>query len=312
MKSIKIFVSHRIDIDSFQIPNPIFINILCGAYRPHKDSGLLGDNTGDNISELQPYFSELTVQYWAWKNQDADYYGLCHYRRFLSFSDEKFRSNEQNFVKEPLLYKQTAKKYNLLSGEKIRGFCEKYDCIVSEPSPVQGWNLQNKNNLISNTLDLWLAFGNVCEKDINILHEIIFKHFSDYSEAYNCYFESTEYTGFNCFLMSKDLFFKLCDFQFSVIRYFEKFIDASSYSDENKKRIYGYICEILYGIFIKKIEIEKQHKIYYTQLIMFSNTEKLSFFKSILFFMFPYNSKRRSLLKKLKKLFKFLFVKTDS
>ena len=87
MKSIKIFVSHRIDIDSFQIPNPIFVNVLCGAYRPHKDNGLIGDNTGDNISELQPYFSELTVQYWAWKNQDADYYGLCHYRRLFGDLD---------------------------------------------------------------------------------------------------------------------------------------------------------------------------------------------------------------------------------
>lgn len=68
MKNIKIFVSHRLDIKSIQIPNPIFINVLCGAYRPHKENRLIGDNTGDNISKLQPYFSELTVQYWAWKN----------------------------------------------------------------------------------------------------------------------------------------------------------------------------------------------------------------------------------------------------
>ncbi len=86
MKNIKIFVSHRIDIESFQVPNQLFVNILCGAFRPHKDIGLIGDNTGDNISEQQPFFSELTVQYWAWKNQEADYYGLCHYRRYLSFT----------------------------------------------------------------------------------------------------------------------------------------------------------------------------------------------------------------------------------
>ena len=47
MKNIKIFVSHRIDIESFQVPNQLFVNILCGAFRPHKDIGLIGDNTGD-------------------------------------------------------------------------------------------------------------------------------------------------------------------------------------------------------------------------------------------------------------------------
>lgn len=41
------------------------------------------DNTGDNISVKNPDYCELTVTYWAWKNQKNAYKGLYHYRRIL-------------------------------------------------------------------------------------------------------------------------------------------------------------------------------------------------------------------------------------
>ena len=43
------------------------------------------DDEGDNISQKNKTYCELTAQYWAWKNEDADYYGFFHYRRYLAF-----------------------------------------------------------------------------------------------------------------------------------------------------------------------------------------------------------------------------------
>ncbi len=99
-KNIKIFVSHRIDQLSQKIEsNPLFVNVRCGAVfdkRPHEVIGkLLGDDSGDNISAKRNEFNELTVQYWAWKNQKADYFGLCHYRRYLSFTPPQDRAHQK-------------------------------------------------------------------------------------------------------------------------------------------------------------------------------------------------------------------------
>lgn len=41
------------------------------------------DNEGDNISDRNRRYSEMTAFYWIWKHAKADYLGLCHYRRLF-------------------------------------------------------------------------------------------------------------------------------------------------------------------------------------------------------------------------------------
>ena len=55
------------------------------------DLGYVGDNTGDNISIKNPKFCELTGLYWAWKNLDAEYLGLAHYRRHFTLKKKSQR-----------------------------------------------------------------------------------------------------------------------------------------------------------------------------------------------------------------------------
>ena len=62
----------------------VYMPIQVGKSLSEFNLGFQGDNTGDNISEMNSMFCELTAHYWAWKNlKDVDYIGLCHYRRYF-------------------------------------------------------------------------------------------------------------------------------------------------------------------------------------------------------------------------------------
>ena len=87
--NIKIFIScHK---ECTLLKNKYIYPIQVGsALADKRFPDMLHDDVGDNISSLNPMYCELTAQYWAWKNVDADYYGFMHYRRYFSLNSMRF------------------------------------------------------------------------------------------------------------------------------------------------------------------------------------------------------------------------------
>lgn len=78
-----------------------------GAALSRKNISLLRDDQGDNISEKNEQFCELTGLYWIWKHADEDIIGLEHYRRHFILSDnwqEKMVNNDIDVILPTPLY----------------------------------------------------------------------------------------------------------------------------------------------------------------------------------------------------------------
>ena len=103
---------------------PLCVPIQCGAVLNKHIDGCIPDCSGDNISSQNHEYCELTAHYYAWKNETADYYGFCHYRRFFCYNDS---------LKYPYIMsgRLTSKHIPLLGSEQeIQRLCNDYDIII--------------------------------------------------------------------------------------------------------------------------------------------------------------------------------------
>lgn len=221
-KKIAIFVSHRIDLKSMVVDNPLYVPVRCGAALDENDKGnaIMGDNTGDNISEKRISFCEYTVQYWAWKNYDADYYGLCHYRRYLSFMDSFMPGNDYDVRMENNLSVRTAELYQLFNKSKMEKEISSYDVIVGKAFDTTKITRVRPRNSVK---ELWYASRNLVDPiAIDTLIKIIEDRHPELVESMNEYFASKYYRGYNCFVMSKKIFNEYNKVLFDILFEFDK------------------------------------------------------------------------------------------
>lgn len=73
----------------YSLPHSKYIvPIQVGAALTDKRIADVTDDTGDNISRRNRYYSEMTAFYWMWRNAKAEWLGICHYRRhFVNLDD---------------------------------------------------------------------------------------------------------------------------------------------------------------------------------------------------------------------------------
>ena len=272
MADIKIFVSHRTDMDSVTIDNPLYVNVRCGAvYDKRENVTMLGDNTGDNISTKKPYYSELTVQYWAWKNVEADYYGLCHYRRYLSLSSQHFLTDERGHVLCPFLDERAMQRFGLLNSYAMEAFIEKYDCII--PYGLDVRYIDTPCGPQSTVYDHWAAHRDIfLDKVIlDLLISTIQKYCPEWYDDTIEYLHGYIHYAHDCFILTKKLFDELCLFQFSVLFSMESEVDSDSF-DGDKIRALGYCGEILNGVFIYHLTKAGTFRIKEVQMVYVENT----------------------------------------
>lgn len=197
-----------------KLNNDIYIPLQVGAAL-HNSLGYHGDNTGDNISEKNPYYSELTGLYWLYKNDsDCDITGLCHYRRYFL--------NEHNEV---------------LLKEDIEHILNEYDIIVSEPLELESQSLYESYAVKHN------------KKDMDLTREAVSKLYPDYLDTFDEVMNGSKMYFANMLIASKEKVNAYSKWLFDILFDVEKRLDMTGY-DEYNQRVYGFIAERLLRVWI--------------------------------------------------------------
>lgn len=284
MDKLKIFVCHSPNKNNNFINDDLYQNVIGGAVFNKKNLPLfIGDDTGDNISHLNKDFCELTVQYFVWKNYDLDVYGMCHYRRFLSFANSTIKSEcpeldyeslVRGHIVEKYLDENTISKHHLTDRQMINDIVEQYDAVISVPFSVLKITPNNKEKTVKGhyaSFDQMFRSIEVGNNLFELLGEIISRKYPQYLESYKKYLSSTNGIGYNSFLMKKLYFNEMCDFEFNTIFELKKIIESNP-DCLPKRRVYGFFGEILFGTYITYL-ISKQAKIKFVPMAFIAKPE---------------------------------------
>lgn len=194
--------------------DPIYIPLQVGR-ACSGDLGYAGDNTGDNISEKNCYYGELTGVYWVWKNvKTKDYVGVCHYRRYFCTEEGRI-FNEKDYL-------SILKDYDMIVSKKLKLNFSYFDGYASD----------------YNIFDL-ITTG-----------EVIKRRYPEYYESFERLVHENGTYFANMLVTSKELYDEYCKWLFSIFDEAEKLIDASGYDDYHK-RVFGFISEFLLMVWVE-------------------------------------------------------------
>ena len=196
---------------------PCYLPVEVGAaLRAEPIPGFTPDDKGNNISQKNENYCELTALYWAWKNLDADAVGLVHYRRYFS---------------KNRLSKQIAAEADF---QKALG---KAPVIL----PVK------RHYWIETIYSQYIHAHH--EQDLTVTRAVIAERCPAYLAAYDQKMQRRSGHTFNMLVMRRDLFDAYCSWLFSVLFEVEKRLDISSY-DAYSSRVFGFIAERMLDVWV--------------------------------------------------------------
>ncbi len=176
------------------------------------------DDQGDNISELNPRFCELTALYYAWKNLHSDYVGLVHYRRLFSLKGGDSYSD-------------------VLTKEQLEERLRKYRLI-----------LPRKRNYFIETL--YSHYAHTFDKShLDAAREIVLEKCPNYLPSFDKALSKTVGYMFNMIVSSREICDSYCSWVFPILFELDKRIDSVN-MDDFEKRFIGRIAERLFNVWI--------------------------------------------------------------
>lgn len=216
---IKIIIATHKEYD---LPHdPLYLPVHAGSRIHGYSLPYTADNTGDNISGKNASFCELTALYWAWKNVDADYIGLCHYRRYFCGRGRK----------------------RILTADEARRAVERSPIILPK----------KRNYFIETNYSQYIHAHH--KEDLDVTRKILAEQSAvdsapDYAAAFDRVMRRTDGHRFNMLIMRRDVLDEYCTWLFGLLFKLEAELDTSSYSPYDA-RVYGFVAERMLDVWLE-------------------------------------------------------------
>lgn len=199
--------------------------------------GFQRDDEGDNISAKNPNYCELTGLFWAWKNLEAGYLGLVHYRRHFATG-------------------LGGKKTRVATCEQIMDGLQKTGIVLPKV----------RNYYIETNYTQYVHAHH--KEDLAITRDIIAEREPRKVWKHDEIMNRTYGHRFNMFAMRRDLADAWCEWLFGVLLELEARLDISNYSPYDA-RVFGFVSERLLDYWVESndlsyvempvVNLENQH-----------------------------------------------------
>lgn len=216
---MKVFVvSHKI----FEFPDDNgFLPIKVGNQNIKIAEKFVSDSSANNITQLNPFFCELTAAYWIWKNSQDEVVGLAHYRRYFS--------TKKNTLK--------IKGKNIASSNELISLLKNVDILVAKPRNY--YFISVKSHYIHAHHD----------SDYTQLRDEISLQHPTYLADFDHVMGGTKISLYNMFVCKKSLIDEYFVWLFPILFALEKKIPYQDY-DAYQKRVFGFMAERLFNVWL--------------------------------------------------------------
>ncbi len=215
-------VSHK---DYWMPDDPIYLPVQVNSIgKPSFHPQWQRDDQGQSISSKNLHYCELTALYWGWKNLQADYIGLVHYRRH--FARRRMGNKYKRIATQPDIER-------------------KLQCAdVVLPTRRHYW--------IENNYTQYIHAHH--ENDLIHTRQIIAERYPAYLPAWERVMHKTSGHRFNLFVMKTSLLHAYCEWLFDILFELEKRLDISHYNALDT-RVFGLVAERLLDVWIETNQI---------------------------------------------------------
>lgn len=231
---VQIFILTHKEVDECY-DEQLYSPLLTGAVFKDNTFGYLTDDTGENISDRNENYAEMTGEYWVWKNINCNIIGFTHRRRW--------------FVKNL--------KFDRITEEDILNALKTHDIIL----PCKFKRIKSLFEYQKESDVTFPKYDLLYDDYVNV-GKVLEKYFPEYAKYYYKTMNGHVLYSNNMFICRKELANQYFEWLFPILEKVIEEIDLTRYENRDK-RICGFLSERLLTTFVLMNELKvKEYELY--------------------------------------------------